>query len=693
MKHIKTFKKIADYTVYKSDSEHFIIPNISFVEETDGVFYKTIQSISNAIITCDSATYDGQNHIATNIVVTLYGETLINGVDYTVSGNNGGTNAGNYAFTINGIGSYIDSKQGTFTINKANRIMSWSSAPSSVEVSDTMTAIATKTGDGSIVYSSSNTNIATINSSTGVITGIGAGSCIITASVLPTTNYNNGSISYTLNSIGKEQKYFIIESLEDDNTISLKASNTNLTKTISISTDNGTTWIDKTSTISGVTLATLDTGDKILVKGSNISYGNSSYYNYFASTKEFNVEGNIMSLIYGDNSIGQTTLDSNGYNFKYLFRNCTKLKSAEHLSLPATTLANNCYEDMFYGCTNLTTAPELPATTLTSSCYNSMFQNCTGLTTTPELPATTLADYCYYSMFQVCTALTTAPELPATTLSYRCYEYMFGGCTSLTTAPELPATTLASSCYSSMFNGCTSLTTAPELLATTLAEWCYVRMFQNCTSLTTAPELPATTLASSCYSIMFSGCTNLTTAPELTATTLTESCYSSMFSGCTSLTTAPELPATTLASNCYYNMFNGCTALTTAPELPVTTLTSSCYSSMFSGCTSLTTAPELPAITLIDDCYSSMFNGCTSLTTAPELPAITLADYCYNNMFYGCTSLNYIKCLATDISAYDCTTEWVYNVPLSGTFVKATSMTSWTRDDSGIPSGWTVQNV
>ena len=29
----------------------------------------------------------------------------------------------------------------------------------------------------------------------------------------------------------------------------------------------------------------------------------------------------------------------------------------------------NCYYNLFYGCTSLTTAPELPATTLASGCY------------------------------------------------------------------------------------------------------------------------------------------------------------------------------------------------------------------------------------------------------------------------------------------------------------------------------------
>ena len=85
-----------------------------------------------------------------------------------------------------------------------------------------------------------------------------------------------------------------------------------------------------------------------------------------------------------------------------------------------------------------------------------------------------------------------------------------------------------------------------------------------------------------------------------------------------------------------------------------------------------------------------MFQGCTSLTTAPELPATTLKNYCYECMFYVCTKLNYIKCLATDISATDCTKNWVYGVASTGTFAKASSMTSWTTGVNGIPTGWTV---
>ena len=310
------------------------------------------------------------------------------------------------------------------------------------------------------------------------------------------------------------------------------------------------------------------------------------------------------------------------------------------------------------------------ATTLGSKyTFNGLFNGCTGLTSAENLvlPATTLAEGCYYSMFTNCAKLTKAPK-------------------------ELPSDTLKTNCYAQMFWNCKSLTKVPKLSATKLATYCYSSMFANCKSLTTATELPATTLATNCYNSMFKGCSSLTTAPALPATTLADSCYNSMFYNCTSLTTAPALPATTLQYQCYNSMFYGCTKLTQAPVLPATTLANRCYYYMFEGCSSLSTAPALPATNLTQDCYNSMFSNCTSLTVAPELPAEILDSGCYSYMFYGCTKLKYIKCLATDISATNCTYNWVNGVASTGTFVKAAVIESWATGNSGIPTGWTVLN-
>ena len=225
----------------------------------------------------------------------------------------------------------------------------------------------------------------------------------------------------------------------EDGTFTFTPTGSNL---ISYSTDNGDTWTQGNS-------VSVNNSDKVLWKGTMTPSTSSPYgIGNFSSTAEFDVQGNAMSLLYGDNFKGQTDLTGKNYAFKNLFSGNIKVVNAENLSLPATTLANDCYSTMFYNSTSLTTAPELPATTLGRACY--------------------------YSMFYGCTSLISAPELPATILTTYCYQYMFHGCTSLTTAPELPATTLVSNCYYAMFNGCTNLnyikamfTTAPSTTNTT----------------------------------------------------------------------------------------------------------------------------------------------------------------------------------------------------------------------------------
>jgi hypothetical protein len=145
-----------------------------------------------------------------------------------------------------------------------------------------------------------------------------------------------------------------------------------------------------------------------------------------------------------------------------------------------------------------------------------------------------------------------------------------------------------------------------------------------------------------------------------------------------------------LKKNCGFGMFAGCASLTTAPELPATELAESCYFGMFESCTSLTVAPELPATMLAKSCYQYMFVDCTSLTTSPELLATTLSENCYAGMFSECTNLNHITCLATDISAANCTYFWVNGVASTGTFIKHPNMNSWTTGRDSIPSNWTV---
>jgi len=89
-------------------------------------------------------------------------------------------------------------------------------------------------------------------------------------------------------------------------------------------------------------------------------------------------------------------------------------------------------------------------------------------------------------------------------------------------------------------------------------------------------------------------------------------------------------------------------------------------------------------------CFQNLFSGCSQLSHAPELPAKTLTDGCYYKMFWGCRSLSYVQCMATDISASDCSANWLSGASPTGIFAKATGMNDWPTGDSGIPQGWTV---
>lgn len=212
-------------------------------------------------------------------------------------------------------------------------------------------------------------------------------------------------------------------------TISWTTEDNSLAKTIQYSLNDGE-WTNITSTTGSGTEITVDTGDIVQFVGDNASYGTSTVRNGFSSTAIFKVEGNIMSLIDSTGYQTATTLSS-AHTFYGLFKYCSGLTSAANLKLPATTLSNYCYRDLFGNCTSLTAAPILPATTLANSSYIGMFAGCTSLTTAPELPATTLQEYCYNYMFRDCTSLTTAPVLPATTLVRGCYQMMFRRCESL----------------------------------------------------------------------------------------------------------------------------------------------------------------------------------------------------------------------------------------------------------------------
>lgn len=215
--------------------------------------------------------------------------------------------------------------------------------------------------------------------------------------------------------------YMTILALEDGLTASLS------TNACQYCIDGDGNWIDLPV---GTTTQSINSGQTLSFKG-NCTANYSNGIGTFTINKKCNLEGNCMSLLFGDDAANNNSLSGKSYAFRILFKRCTTIIQVSESFLPATTLTSSCYSSMFYNCTSLTAAPELPATKLTESCYASMFYGCTSLTAAPALPATTIDKYCYDSMFYGCSSLTVAPELPATKLEYRCYKNMFRSCSKL----------------------------------------------------------------------------------------------------------------------------------------------------------------------------------------------------------------------------------------------------------------------
>lgn len=178
----------------------------------------------------------------------------------------------------------------------------------------------------------------------------------------------------------------------------------NVAKTISYSKNNGA-WTEITASSTGTPI-NVNVGDKVRLKGNNTTYAGKAKDNasgFSGGTAYYNIEGNIMSLIGGDNFSGLTSFNNETWVFHDLFAQ-SNIISAENLIMPVMTLTTYCYRGMFSKSNHLEKAPSLPATTLAEGCYWYMF-DVTNLTKAPELPATTLVTTCYRGMFENCSNL------------------------------------------------------------------------------------------------------------------------------------------------------------------------------------------------------------------------------------------------------------------------------------------------
>ena len=129
------------------------------------------------------------------------------------------------------------------------------------------------------------------------------------------------------------------------------------------------------------TNASLGGGSAAEARGGTRAMDTGAKYINIKPSMKTEIYGNVMSLLKGkDNFADADKIEANSA-FYGLFAGAEKLvnNTERLLVLPATTLTEGCYEDMFNGCKGIEKAPELPAPTLVKDCYQEIFYDCAKL--------------------------------------------------------------------------------------------------------------------------------------------------------------------------------------------------------------------------------------------------------------------------------------------------------------------------
>ena len=516
------------------------------------------------------------------------------------------------------------------------------------------------------------------------------------------------------------------------------------------SIDDGETWVEITN---GESTPIVPAFTKILWKGeiTPVTSGSIPGVGRFSNTTiKFDVEGNIMSLLHGDDFADKFDLTGPTNTFRFLFYT-TNVVHAHNLILPYI-LANSCFRDMFHNCACLLTPPKLPAPRIGQYAYRSMFQGCTSLQYAPELPATSLASSCYYGMFNGCASLTKAPFLPYVSVVTSMYGSMFAHCPKL----NYVHMNLASASWndSNTANWLLDVSPTGTFVISDQVQWNLedhigesgipegweVRYVHCQTPLTftlledgqfsfsmpgisysldgseTWVELDANELTPKLYagtSIAWAGhLTPIQVDPfgvgrftstgkfNISGTPLT---LIHGYELCNDTTIKPTLKINTEDATQNYNTFRGLFAYTnvvSAEEmtLPSMGLTYACYRAMFAQCTDLILPPkELPAQSPAQYCYYFMFHDCTSMIKSPVIHLVGLGNNNYNvaYMFDGCSSLKSIEIWATNVGNTNSRLNWVRGVSSEGTMIiDPVYAKSWTsKGDNSIPLNYESDNI
>ena len=216
----------------------------------------------------------------------------------------------------------------------------------------------------------------------------------------------------------------------------------------------------------------------------------------------------IDSLPSGGGGSLKTLLDATKSTY-YLFRNYSESSIDGLISYSDTSNVTNM-QSMFYGCSNITTIPQLDTSSATNMSY--MFYNCANLATIPQLDTSSVTNM--RDMFGSCNKITITPQLDTSSVTNM--EEMFYRCSKLITAQ---LNTIKVTNMTSMFSNCNRLTTI-DITYMNITSTTYSSYFASyCNSLTkliirNMPTIPVlhSSAFNNCYH--FTGTTNATYNPQ-----------------------------------------------------------------------------------------------------------------------------------------------------------------------------------
>ena len=542
-----------------------------------------VQNISNAIAGIDPTAfdYDGKSHTPSIIWKDGF-KNLIEGVDYTVTGDKDKTEIGKYTLTVNGLETFNGSKDFSWEIKGkdiSTVIASISPEHFDYDGQEHSPAITWNAGFENLVPGvdyeiSGDTTKSACGDYTLTVTGIGkyGGGIQFNWNIRELIPVN---AVYTISNTGEKligdgkSVYFPLHAYENDTYV-----------------DEDYTYACKAS--NGWSVHATD--------NTKTSYG---------PIRSYICDGNITNL-YGtfegcSNMTEAPVIPDSVTSMWNTFCKCTSLVEASAIPAGVTDMTNT-----FWGCTSLVEAPAIPAgvTNMTNT-----FWGCTSLVEAPAIPAgvTNMS-----GTFFRCTALTVAPSIPEKVTSL---SQTFMECTSLKTYVG-----------STDADGDFSNYKLPSGLL-------YMNgVFRECKMITSAPTIPD---GVKYVNDAFRDCEMLLVAPAIPDSVISMSCT---FWGCLSMTEAPIIPDN---AKDIQNVFYDCQALksyagSTDPDgdfsnYKIPDIASIRY--VFSGCRQLSVVPVIPnGVTDME----GTFERCASIAKAPIIPK-GVTSMCVT--FYGCTSL------------------------------------------------------